>query len=80
MTTEDTIEELKEDVEARKFAMTMSEKVEKQLRTENKRLKEQIEKMKSDVRGNLIFAEHNNNEIMRQKMCSMLLQWEAKYQ
>ena len=79
MTAEELIEELKKDVEARKFAMTMSEKVEKQLRTENKRLKEQIEKMKFDVRGNLIFAEHNNNEIMRQKMCSMLLQWEAKY-
>ena len=40
---------------------------------------QQIEKMKSDVRGNLIFAEHKNNEIMRQKMCSMLLQWETRY-
>lgn len=39
----------------------------------------QIEEMKSDVKGNLRFAEHSNNEIMRQKMCSMLLQWEAKY-
>lgn len=42
-------------------------------------LEAQIEKMKSDVKGNLRFAEHSNNEIMRQKMCSMLLQWEARY-
>lgn len=47
--------------------------------TENIVLKRQIEKMKSDVIGNLRFAEHSNNEIMRQKMCSMLLQWESRY-
>lgn len=42
-------------------------------------LEKQIEEMKSDARGNLRFAEHSNNEIMRQKMCSMLLQWESRY-
>ena len=46
---------------------------------EKAKLVKQIEKMKSDVKGNLRFAEHSNNEIMRQKMCSMLLQWEARY-
>ena len=40
-----TIAELKADNEARKFAMTMSEKVEKQLREENAELKEKIRLM-----------------------------------
>lgn len=35
--------ELKADNDARKFAMTMSEKVEKQLREENAKLKKQLE-------------------------------------
>ena len=37
--------ELKTDNDARKFAMAMSEKVEKQLRKENAELQEQIEKL-----------------------------------
>ncbi len=38
--TEEKLAELKEDNNARKFAMAMSEKVEKQLREENTELKE----------------------------------------
>ena len=73
---DDTIVDLKSKVsEANSNAVIWTE----ELAAENKYLTKQIEEMKSDVKGNLRFAEHSNNEIMRQKMCSMLLQWEAKH-
>lgn len=46
---EKEIAELKSDNEARKFAMTMSEKVEKQLREENAELKETVIKMNNVI-------------------------------
>ena len=43
--------DLKADNDARKFAMTMSEKVEKQLQKENAELKETIIKMNNVITG-----------------------------
>ena len=43
---------------------------------ENEQLKTLIEKMKSDVKRNIKWAEQNKNELMRQKLCSMFNQWE----
>ena len=51
--------ELKADNDARKFAMAMSEKVEKQLREENADLKEEVNKI-AFARGNL---EEENAEL-----------------
>ena len=41
-------------------------------------LKEQIEKMKADVRINIKVADQSNNSLMYQKLNSMLNQWEGK--
>lgn len=70
--------EIIQELQNGNFALTVNKIIE----NKNKQitaLEEQIAKMKADVKGNLKFAEHNNNKIMRQKMCSMLLQWKAKY-
>lgn len=47
MTIEKENEILKADNDARKFAMAMSEKVEKKLRQENKKAKELIKKLRA---------------------------------
>ena len=67
--------ELKADNDARKFAMAMSEKVEKQLREENAELEAQIERMKC--------CENCNNFMHRidhrcNTKCKNLSEWERK--
>ena len=50
--------ELKADNDARKFAMVMSEKVEKQLREENAELKKQLEMSNKVYNDNLDYSHH----------------------
>ena len=65
------IKELKADNDARKFAMAMSEKVEKQLREENADLKEEVNKT-AFARGNL---EEENTELRKE-----LKEWKDEWQ
>ena len=47
----------------------------KELKEENNELKEQIEKMKADVKGNIKWADWNKNDQMWQKLVKMYNQW-----
>ena len=44
----------------------------------NEQLREQIEKMKSDVMGNIKWADQNKNNQMYYKLNAMINQWEIK--
>ena len=58
--------ELKADNDARKFAMAMSEKVEKQLRKENAELKQKVENQKSFLKR--IKAKFNLGKLERKEI------------
>lgn len=59
--------ELKADNDARKFAMAMSEKVEKQLREENAELKNQLEMSNKVYNDNLDYSHHIEEQLTKAK-------------
>ena len=59
--------ELKADNDARKFAMAMSEKVEKQLREENAELKNQLEMSNKVYNDNLDYSHHIEEQLTKGK-------------
>ena len=59
--------ELKADNDARKFAMVMSEKVEKQLREENTKLKKQLEMSNKVYNDNLDYSHHIEEQFTKAK-------------
>lgn len=59
--------ELKADNDARKFAMAMSEKVEKQLREENAELKKQLEMSNKVYNDNLDYSHHIEEQLTKAK-------------
>ena len=60
-------DELKADNDARKFAMAMSEKVEKQLREENAKLKNQLEMSNKVYNDNLDYSHHIEEQLTKAK-------------
>ena len=68
---EDKKEQMGEVIEQAYLAGT------RELEAENNRLKEQIEKMKEDVRGNIKWADMYKNDQMYCKLNVMLNQWKV---
>ena len=71
--------ELKADNDARKFAMAMSEKVEKQLREENAELKNQLEMSNKVYNDNLDYSHHIEEQLTKAKeLLKMVLDWQCR--
>ena len=60
-----------------KQSLEWADQRENELVEENRRLREQIEKMKADVCGNIRWANMNKNDQMYCKLNAMLNQWGA---